>query len=416
MFSKLGFWVILIGVVFFLDYYLFQSLKLITKNKQIAIIAVVFDIIMTIVMLAMASNIDARIDNRDAFQVVAALFFAIFVPKLVLVLPMIVEDIVRLIRYLFSLGSDQSYYPDRRRAVSLFALGAASFAFMGVVYGIVKGKFRYKIKRVPMALPDLPESFEGLKIVQISDIHSGSFHTSAIKEIERGIKMINDENADLVLFTGDLVNLVADEIIPFKATFSKIRSKIGKYSILGNHDYGDYYYHKDEEKNIENRKKVDQHLADMGFTQLRNQHVKIYKGEEFINLVGVENFGADLRFPKTGDLKKATEGMVEGTTNILMSHDPTHFDHHLPDYTNVINFEKPMHLTLSGHTHGMQLGIDIPGVIKFSPIQFIYKKWSGLYEEKGKYLYVNDGFGYLGFPGRVGIWPEITVFTLTRKN
>ncbi len=416
MFGKLSFWVVLILVIIVLDYYLFQSIKLLTKNKSIAYVALIVDIILTIVLLFMASDLQAKRNDRDAFQVVAALFFVIFVPKMVLVLPMLIEDAVRLVRYLFGHRNEQGYFPDRRRAISLLALGMASVAFIGVFYGIVKGKFNYKIKRVPLKLPNLPAAFHGMKIVQISDIHSGSFHSSAIKELERGVQLINSQEADLVLFTGDLVNLKADEIIPFKDVFSKIKANIGKFSILGNHDYGDYYYGTDEEKNIKNRLEIDQHLEDMGFTQLRNQHVKIRKEEDFINLIGVENFGADLRFPKTGDLDKATEGMEEGTTNILMSHDPTHFDHQLADYTNILDFPIPIHLTLAGHTHGMQLGIDIPGIIKFSPVQFIYKKWKGLYQEKGKYLYVNPGFGYLGFPGRVGIWPEITVFELEPED
>ncbi len=412
MLDKLFFWVILILFISALDYYLFQSIKLITGNRKLAIGAVIVDVILTMVLIFLARELNPRSNDRDSFQVVSALFFLIFVPKLVLIVPMIIEDLVRFVRYLFRLRSDDAYYPSRRKAISILSLGLAGVTFIGILYGIVKGKFNYKIKRVPLRFPNLPEEFRGMKILQISDIHSGSFHSKAIKEIERGIDLINKEEADLVLFTGDLVNMVADEIIPFKSTFGKIKAKTGKYSILGNHDYGDYYYRDDEEKNIENRLKVDAHLADMGFTQLRNQHVKIERGEAFINLIGVENFGADLRFPRTGDLSKATEGMDPNTTNILMSHDPTHFDHKLPDYTNILDFEIPMHLTLSGHTHGMQLGIDIPGVIKFSPVQFIYKKWSGLYEEAGKYLYVNTGFGYLGFPGRVGIWPEITVFEL----
>ncbi len=416
MLERPTFLVFLFIIVALLDYYLFQSVKIATKNPKIAYVAVIVDIILTIVLLFLASDLRAKRDDRDAFQTISALFFVIFVPKLVLILPMLIEDITRLIRYVWGDRNPKGFYPDRRRAVSLIALGMASVAFFGVFYGIVKGKFNYKIKTIPLKLPKLPQSFKGFKIIQISDIHSGSFHSSAIKEIERGVDLINAQQPDLVLFTGDLVNLKADEIIPFKEVFGKIEAKLGKYSVLGNHDYGDYAYGNNEAKNEQNRKLIGKHLADMGFRQLRNQHVKVEKEGAFINIIGVENFGADLRFPKTGDLVKATEGMEEGTTNILMSHDPTHFDHQLTDYTNILDFPKPIHLTLAGHTHGMQLGIDIPGIIKFSPVQFIYKKWKGLYQEKGKYLYVNPGFGYLGFPGRVGIWPEITVFELEPED
>ena len=252
-------------------------------------------------------------------------------------------------------------------------------------------------------MKNLPSNFKGYKIVQISDVHSGSFQDP--KNLQHAIDLINQQNADLVLFTGDMVNNYADEFIPFIDLFSQIKGKDGKFAVLGNHDYGEYGVWKniDERKNnipklIENEKKA-------GFEMLRNEHRIIERNGEKLYILGVENWGIP-PFPQFGDLNKASEGVPAEACKILMSHDPSHFD------AVVKKHPVDVQLTMSGHTHGMQFGIDLKN-FKWSPVKFKYPKWADLYESEGKYLYVNRGFGVIGYPGRVGVLPEITVFELS---
>ena len=275
-----------------------------------------------------------------------------------------------------------------------------------LIYGILFGKYRYKVKELTIESADLPESFDGYKIVQISDVHSGTFDSLA--KVKKGIDLINVQGADLVLFTGDMVNNLASEIEPFMDIFKSIESKDGKFSILGNHDYGDYVRFKSAKDKARNLEQLITNQAKMGFTMMRNTKKKIERNGAFINVLGVENWGKP-PFQQHGDLEKAAQGISADQFTVLMSHDPSHWDYHVKAHTKDIN------LTLSGHTHGMQLGIDWLG-IKWSPVKYRYRKWAGLYTENNRHLYVNRGFGFLGWPGRLGIWPEITVIRLKKLS
>lgn len=284
------------------------------------------------------------------------------------------------------------------------AIGISVIFFMSMLFGITLGKYKYSITHQKLIIPNLPETFNGFRILQISDIHSGSF--DSLKQVEKGINLLQKQGPDLIVFTGDLVNFDTAEIDPYIHLFEKTSAPFGKYAIMGNHDY---YALSGPSPTDVNKKFADfkgKHER-MGFQLLLNEHVQIIKEDHSINLIGVENWGSG-PFPKYGDFDKAIEQLRKGTANILLSHDPSHWDE------KVKSHEKHIDLTLSGHTHGMQFGINLPW-LKWSPVQYRYKKWIGLYEENGQHLYVNRGFGFLGFPGRVFMWPEITVFELHQK-
>jgi predicted MPP superfamily phosphohydrolase len=255
-----------------------------------------------------------------------------------------------------------------------------------------------------LAFNDLPDAFDGYTITQISDIHSGSFTNK--EKIQYGVDLINEQDSDLMLFTGDIVNNKADEMDNWIDVFSQLKAKEGKYSILGNHDYGDYMDWKDPQDKIDNFQKVKDIHKQIGFDLLLDEHRYLEKDGQKIALLGVENWGKG--FNQTGDLKKASANIKKEDFKILMSHDPSHWEHKVKK--DDFNYQ----LTLSGHTHGLQMGIEIPGWFKWSPSKFVYKQWAGLYEEFGRYINVNRGFGYHAFPGRVGIWPEITVIELKK--
>lgn len=345
---------------------------------------------------------------NPSFGTMVSLMILSLVPKLIILTILFGEDVLR-----FFTGSFQSisgnrqgdFLPDRRKFISQTALFLSAIPFVGILHGVLIGKYRYRVIKHTLEFDDLPSAFDGFKITQISDIHSGSFDDK--KKLEYGIDLINQQNSDVILFTGDLVNNHAGEMEPWMETFKKLQAPLGKYSILGNHDYGDYMYWPSQEAKTENLKRLFQVQEELGFKLLRNENIKIEKNGSSIDLIGVENWGKG--FAQYGDLPKAAANLSAASFKILMSHDPSHFDE------EVKNFAHHIHLTLSGHTHGMQFGIEIPGWIKWSPSSLRYPKWAGLYEEMGRYLHVNRGFGFLAFPGRVGIWPEITVLELRRK-
>jgi predicted MPP superfamily phosphohydrolase len=272
--------------------------------------------------------------------------------------------------------------------------------FLGILVGIFYGRWNWKTHRVQLSFPHFPEELESLKIVQISDIHVGSFFNNHGK-VNKAIDQINDLDADYVFFTGDLVNNTAAEMDGWEPIFSRIKAKKGKFSILGNHDYGDYVRWEADDHKVQNLKTLINKHREIGFTPLLNESIEL---EENIWLLGVENWGK-APFRQSGKLAHTLNGVPESALKILLSHDPSHFDLQVLD-TNI-------DLTLSGHTHGMQFGIERFG-IKWSPVSLRYKKWAGLYQVGQQFLYVNRGFGYLGFPGRVGIYPEITEITITK--
>ena len=328
-------------------------------------------------------------------------------PKIIALLVLFGEDIFRVLKLgfnYFSNSSETTFFVGRRDFVSKVALSLAAIPFTSVLYGMVRGKYNYQVIRHTLFFNDLPKAFEGYKLTHISDIHSGSFDDE--EKIIDGIDLINEQESDVILFTGDIVNNTADEMTPWISHFKKLKAKDGKYSVLGNHDYGEYARWKTIEEKEQNFQAIKDIHPKIGFNLMLNDSVYLEKDNDKIALVGVENWGT--RFKKVGDLNLASSKINKEDFKILMSHDPSHWD------AEIRNHDNNYHLTLSGHTHGMQFGIEIPG-IKWSPVQYIYKQWAGVYEEFGRFINVNRGFGFLAFPGRVGIWPEITVITLKKK-
>jgi hypothetical protein len=341
-----------------------------------------------------------------------AILIGFFIAKLVACLFFLVDDLRRIIQWLTTraftakagvaeLAGDSSI--SRSVFFSWIGLSAGTALFGSLLYGF-GNKYNYRVVRKKLSFKNLPESFKGIKIAHISDVHSGSFTDKAA--VELGVKKILEENPDIIMFTGDLVNNKASEMDDYKDIFSTLKAPMGVYSILGNHDYGDYVEWPSEgltkEQNLKNLKQVH---ADMGWRLLMNEHVVLEKENQQIALLGIENWGNKIKFPKYGKLDLAYKGADKFPFKILLSHDPSHWDAQVrPDY-------KDIDLMLCGHTHGMQFGLEIPG-FKWSPVQYVYKHWAGLYEEGQQKLYVNRGFGFLGYPGRVGILPEITIIEL----
>jgi hypothetical protein len=280
----------------------------------------------------------------------------------------------------------------------------AAIPFMAIIDGIVRGRYNFKLRQIVLHFPDLPSAFDGFTITQLSDIHIGSFDDK--EAVAKGIALANSAKSDVILFTGDLVNNVATEVEPMMEVLKKLSAPMGIYSTFGNHDYGDYIQWSSQEEKIANLQKLKEHHATIGMNLLCNQNVAIEKNGEKIYLVGVENWGLP-PFPQYGDLNKAMKNIPQNSFKVLLSHDPSHWDAEAKNHADKI------HLTLAGHTHGMQFGIDIPG-FRWSLVKFKYPKWIDLYEEAGRYLYVNRGFGFLAFPGRVGVFPEITKITLKK--
>jgi predicted MPP superfamily phosphohydrolase len=318
------------------------------------------------------------------------------VPKIFAFPVLLIEDITRLFRH----------FPPRSVWVSELAMLIAAVPFVSLLYGITGGRHRYKVHRVTLSFDDLPEAFDGFTITQLSDIHAGSFESK--KGVEKGIALVNKQNSDLILFTGDLVNNKASEMEPWMSTFARLKAPFGKYAVLGNHDYGDYAKWDTEQEKHANLVRLKSIHQEIGFKLLLDEAVTIKKGAGSIALIGVENWGKG-GFHKYGSLTKASENVSDGQFKILMSHDPSHWE------AKTLLNKKRVDLTLAGHTHGMQFGIELFG-FQWSPVKYVYPQWAGLYEKGGKYLYVNRGFGFIGFKGRLGIWPEITVITLRHKQ
>lgn len=400
-------WILFIVFVLFIDFYAFQSVKTITKHK---IIYVIYWLVSIAIIINVIYSINAIGESRGLSQQVMFAFGLLilsFLPKISALIVLFGEDIFRVFKSgfnYFSSTTTSNYFPDRRAFVSKLALGLAAIPFSSVLYGIVRGKYNYKVIKHTLYFDDLPSAFDGFKLTHISDIHSGSFDNE--EKIAYGIDLINEQNSDVILFTGDIVNNTADEMTPWISHFNSLKAKHGKYSVLGNHDYGEYVRWKTPEEKVKNFQDIKDIHPKIGFNLLLNDSVYLEKGNDKIALIGVENWGT--RFKKAGDLNLASSKINREDFKILMSHDPSHWEQEVK--THPTNF----HLTLSGHTHGMQFGIEIPG-IKWSPVQYIYKHWAGVYNELGKFINVNRGFGFLAFPGRVGIWPEITVITLKKK-
>ncbi len=345
---------------------------------------------------------------QPSTAIAGGVFFSFFCLALVLTLGMLIEDIVRLMVLGYTkITTETATMPSRRKFVSGIALGLAALPFGALLYGMVKGKYNYKVLKYTMEYDDLPAAFDGYRITQISDVHSGSFDNR--EKVAYAIDLINEQKSDVLLFTGDMVNNKAEEMLPWKSIFEKLEAPDGKYSVLGNHDYGDYVQWESKEAKERNLQDLKDLQKEIGFDLLLNESRYLEKDSSRIALVGVENWGKG-GFKKAGDLKKAASNIAKDDFKILMSHDPSHWEE------EVIPDEYHYHLTLSGHTHGMQFGVEIPGWFKWSPVKWRYKQWAGIYEQMGQYINVNRGFGFIGYPGRFGIWPEITVITLKKKS
>lgn len=349
---------------------------------------------------------EARRDHSFAFSMVA-LFLLFFLPKLVMVVFHGLDDLVHLVRWSWDKltpgpvdASGEGI--DRARFLSQLGLIVSVVPFAGVLYGVTKGRRNFNLARVPVRSSALPEAFNGLRVAQISDMHLGSYGGD-LSIVRRGVDLIMEEEPDLILFTGDLVNDFAEEAEPFIAELSRLHAPLGKFSILGNHDYSDYPKWDSPELKAANLEKLKRIHAQMGFRLLLDEHLALERNGARIGLLGVQNWGH--RFQQYGDLAKTKQGSEAYPFRILMSHDPTHWDHQV--------LGTGIDLTLSGHTHGAQLGVKLGGST-YSPAQWVYKHWAGLYSEGAQQLYVNRGFGFIGFPGRVGMPPEITVLELNR--
>lgn len=334
------------------------------------------------------------------------LFILFLLPKVVIVVFHGLEDLIQLGRWVWGKLAPGAPEPTsgetmgRIRFLSQLGLALAAVPFGSVLYGLTKGRRNFHVTHVPVTAKGLPKAFDGLRIVQISDMHLGSYHVGS-DIVQHGIDLINAQDPDLILFTGDLVNDFAEEAEPWLDQLKGLEARMGKYSILGNHDYSDYAQWPSREEKARNLDRLKGHHATMGFRLLLDEHLRIEKDGAHFALIGVQNWGT--RFQQYGDLAKARQGTEEAPYRILMSHDPSHWDAQVR--------ATGIELTLSGHTHGAQFGVTIAGHT-YSPAQWAYKQWAGLYAEGGQHLYVNRGFGFIGFPGRVGMPPEITVLEL----
>lgn len=390
--------------------YGFQALRTITKHTWIHYLFIAIAVLIAgnlIVQFAFGSG-GRVLSPAKSYAFGFILTFLLF--NSVLILFLFGEDIVRFSSGLYTklfTSKETFHISSRRKFVSGIALGVAALPFASMLYGMYKGKYNYKVIKHTLHFDDLPEAFDGYKITHISDIHTGSFDNR--HEVEHAVNMVKDQKSDMILFTGDLVNNKSTELLPWKDLFAELKADDGVFSVLGNHDYGDYIDWNSSEEKAQNLEELKQLQKEMGYDLLLNENRFIERNGQRIALLGVENWGKG-GFKKAGDLKKAAEGVRSEDFKILMSHDPSHWDE------VVIKDDYHYHLTLSGHTHGMQFGIEIPGWIKWSPIKYRYKHWAGIYKEMDQYINVNRGFGYLGFPGRVGIWPEITVIELKKGS
>lgn len=407
--------ILFLSLLFILaEFYSFQAFWQLTKKKTFRWIYAVVSVLVLAYIAYGFSKFDRSTGQTHQSMLAAALIILFYLPKIIIALFLLLEDFVRLstgiIQYFKREKREKkNFLPERRKFIAQLAFGIAAIPFASVLHGITIGRYKFQVYKHVLEFVDLPQAFDGFTFTQVSDIHSGSFDNK--EKLEYAVDLINSQDSDLLLFTGDIVNSIADEMLPWTDVFKKLRKhSYGNYSILGNHDYGEYVKWETEEAKQKNFKAICDISPEIGFQLLRNEHVRIEKGGESIAIVGVENWGADFRFMKFGDLDKATEGVSPVDFKILMSHDPSHWD------AQILNHPKNFQLTLAGHTHGSQFGIEIPGIIKWSPIQYVYKQWAGLYEKMGKYIYVNRGFGYHAYQGRTGIWPEITVVELRKKK
>ncbi|RXK86029.1 metallophosphoesterase [Filimonas effusa] len=377
------------------DLYFYQAIQTVTSSGAFVWLYWLIDLlliggIVSVIFVKRGSEL-----QQTLITWLMGLMLLALIPRLFSVPVLLAEDIIRLFRS----------FPPRAVWASELTLGIAAVLFLTVLFGITRGRHFYRVRRETISFPDLPEAFDGFTITQITDVHSGSFTNAA--GVQKGLDLVNAQHSDVILFTGDLVNHQASEMDRWIPAFSGLKAPMGKFSVLGNHDYGDYIQWETTEARDANLARLKQIHGEIGFRLLLDEAVILQKGGQSIVLLGVENWGKG-GFHKYGDLKKATAGVPDDAFKILMSHDPSHWE------GVTLGHHQHIHLTLSGHTHGMQFGVELFG-FKWSPIKYVYKQWAGLYQQGSRFLYVNRGFGFLGLKGRIGMWPEVAVITLKRK-
>ena len=403
-------WLITLLLLVFFQWYSYQALKTAISNRWILYGYVFFTVIIVGNLLFYTLILERNTTNEPRLMYAIGFFLSLLIFQLLVSVILLAEDVFRIPQALYSflkrVPEQTQFIPSRRKIISQIALGLASIPYVSLLYGMYRGKYNYKVLSYNLEFEDLPDAFDGFKITQISDIHSGSFDNQT--KVKYGVDLVNQQKSDLVLFTGDLVNNRADEIKPWIKIFNKIKAEFGVFSILGNHDYGDYMRWESPAAKRKNMEDLYDAHNEMGWDLLLNESRFIEKDGDRLAIIGVENWGSG--FKKAGDLNKALNKVSENDFKILLTHDPSHWE------AQVIPHPFKIHLTLSGHTHGMQFGIEIPGVIKWSPAKWRYKQWAGLYGENKQYLNVNRGFGYLAYPGRVGMWPEVSVITLSKSK
>lgn len=403
-------WILFVLFYILVDIYAFQAIRTLVRSPWVSAFYFLISAAVILGLYYELSFIGSGKMMRPPKMYFFGIFLAVFVPKLIIIIFMFGEDIGRFFVGIFMKvagSSETPFMASRRKFVSTMALGVAAIPFASLLYGMFWGKYNYRVFKYVLEFDDLPDAFDGYKITQLSDVHAGSFDNRG--KVEYGINLANEQQSDLIVLTGDLVNNLAEELDRWKDLFSTLKAPDGVFSVLGNHDYGDYVSWATKEDKANNLQQIKATQNEMGWSLLLNQNHFIERGEEKIALLGVENWGLN-GFVQFGDLDKALEGISKKDFKILLSHDPSHWQ------AQVKKDPRNIHLTMSGHTHGMQFGIDIPGVFKWSPIQYRYENWAGIYEEFGRYINVNRGFGFLGYPGRVGIWPEISVIELKKKR
>lgn len=406
--------VIILLLIVAVDVYLFFVIRSLSSNVQQRTRVWIYTAFWLVTALTVAGMLlfvytPPDLMGRRLRQYLFALVVMLFLSKLISVVFFILDDLRRAIQWitvkLMFHGTEGEEIGSRGIGRSAFLSWLGIFAggsLLGTMLHGFSNKYNYKIKRVKLHFDNLPKGFIGMKMLQFSDVHSGSFDNK--RKVTRGVEMILKENADLIIFSGDLVNDMAIEMKDYIEVFSRVKAPLGVFSTLGNHDYGDYIRWPvnglSKAQNLINLKHIH---AQMGWDLLNNRNVIIERNGDKIPVIGVENWSNVGHFPKYGDLPKAYAGTEAFPFKLLISHDPSHWDAQVrPEFPDI-------DLTLSGHTHGMQFGVELPG-FKWSPVQYIYKEWDGLYQNGKQTLYVNPGYGFIGYPGRVGILPEITVF------
>lgn len=402
---------LVIIVYFIVEYHVFQSVQILTVKSSLRVIRLVWSsywlwVALMIVSFFLYIQLDSKV-YAGLRVVISALFFINLTGKLFTSLVLLGDDLRRLVSYIgqFVISKETPRIAGRTAFIGKVALLTGVLPMMGLSFGILSGAHDYRIRRRDIYSPHLPKSFDGIRLVQISDIHAGSFFNKIA--VKGGVDIINQEKGDIVLFTGDLVNNQSDEAKPYLDLFAQVKAPFGVHAVMGNHDYGDYYRWDSIREKQQNIKKLHQMHRYMGWNIMLNENKIITVDGLSIALLGLENWGVG-RFSKYGDMIKTYKGTEEIPYKILMSHDPSHWDAQvLSDYPDI-------DLMLAGHTHGMQFGVEI-GDFRWSPSQYVYKQWADLYQKGVQSLYVNRGFGFLGYPGRIGILPEITVLTLKRS-